>query len=701
VIIAVAVLLSCSEDATAPEETITQPTIPDGPADAVVGAASTYKTSATSNLGHVLQYRFDLDPEGATDYTPWSLADSISVIWPDTGRYALKAQARCAEHTDKFSPWSNAKYVGADVEIVTMPYGPTGDDPVQPTMPGSYCTGIATSSRGHPIEYQWDFDFNALAPNDTSAWDTTTCVTHSWPTIGWYTIRNRARCAIHPEIVSSWSPGLTIRVRVDELPEIRFATHIDQFSKPYQHQEVPSDTVGMFKPFSLSYHGMTSLGSVAGYLFFPLTTGVDLPGANEWSTDLADTIRSFPNTGPDALPSGVFRLAAKCSTDVGALSVVDAGSFERGVCQVVVNYDPDTRIVGVNNSYTVDDVQYNRSIDFMDAIPDTVPFYSWVRIDYEGWDDSRDDKLCASTDPNGCLGFQVAYYKSSVFEPGAQEFSLFQPRGHVQDTDPYSAADSNSFNMASIEYDLYARTVDENGRPDGSPAGVPIVGNYDPTLDSLVVEDHLGNRIDITTIDTITWNFWKGEGWPYICICDTVDFEQAFCGQCGGREYPDNQGTYDYYKSFSFRVKAYGHDHALDPTPTPKNPDGSAIKAWQYMIENSQGQYLNLGRAQKGWFEGSELDVLDEVVRWRVYYPGLLDPNPDPNGDTVFANLPSWLDDDITFYLLGRDTGKNEPDFSQYIFVNGSPSLLNVFPVSALGRRTQERVFTFRIQLVR
>jgi hypothetical protein len=489
---------------------------------------------------------------------------------------------------------------------------------------------------------------------------------------------------------------------IGELPRLVFTTHIADVSRPYTNYDVPKDTVGVLQPFGVSYHGLTVNGLVRGYYFYPFTTGVEIDGQNEWTENLADTLREFPNSGADLIPSGIFRLAAMCVDDAQAESPVDAGNYRTGVCQIVVNYDPDTVIHGVTNSYTIDDVVYEEDVEFEDGIPDTVPFSSWTRILYTGEDDARDGKIaCNEFNPDTCIGFRVGYYKTSSRVRGADEFSLWQPREGMHDTDPHSSTDSNTFHIGSLEYDLTVHAIDELGRPDGTPPSVHIIGNYDPILDSLVVEDHLGNRIDLSIVDTVEWNFWRGEGWPYVCQCDTVDLPQEACSpaSCAGRTYPRNRGTYDYYKQFTIHIKAWGHDH-------PKDPSGSGIKEWRYYVKNSQGEFINFSKGLAGWFpyevDGEkQLNHVDDVFRWRVLYPGLLSPNPDPLGDTVFANLPWFLDQDMTFFFLGRDSGQGDPEFSQSIFINGKESVINVFPATEFGRWTKERVFAFRITLVR
>jgi hypothetical protein len=482
---------------------------------------------------------------------------------------------------------------------------------------------------------------------------------------------------------------------IGKLPRTVFSTHIAGVSTPFTYYDIPKDTVGVLEPFDISYHGMTTNGLVRAYKFYPLTTGVFIDGQDEWNEELGDTLRKFENTEDDFIPSGIFKFAATCIDDAQAESPVDAGQYRRGVCRVVVNWDPETVIHGLTSSYTIDDVVYKEPINFTDGVPDTVPFDSWVLVEYSGEDDDRDGKIsCSEFYPDSCIGFRVAYTKDSDRVRGSFEFSLWQPRDGVHDTDPHSSTDSNTFHIGSLEYDLTVHAIDEHGQPDGTPPSVHVIGNYDPTLDSVAVEDHLGNRIDLSTVDTIEWNFWKGEGWPYVCNCDTVDAVPAFCNplQCQLREYPDLGGTWMYYKKFSVHIKAWGHDH-------PKDPTGSGLKAWRYLVKNEQNEFINLGKGTAGWFESEkdgdmQVNELDDVIRYKRLYP-------DESGDSVFEALPSWLDQELTFLLLGRDTSTREPEFEQSIFINGQKSVINVFMTSGLGRWTEERVFAFRIRLVR
>jgi hypothetical protein len=256
--------------------------------------------------------------------------------------------------------------------------------------------------------------------------------------------------------------------------------------------------------------------------------------------------------------------------------------------------------------------------------------------------------------------------------------------------------------------------VDELGRPDGTPPSIDIVGNWPPTLDSVAIVDHLGNSLDLSVVDTLTWNFWMGEGFPYECECDTVDKPSSFCRNatdpfdCQFRTWPDNGGSFDFYKKFSFSIQAFGHDNPKDPPPLATDPSGSGLKAWNYRVMNKQGQVVDLGKSVYGWFEIRDnsgdlvLNALDDKVGLTVFYPGPFTPEPDPMGDTVFENLPAWLDKEYTVIITARDTPvRAATEFRQTIWINGTERLINSFGDSTLGRRTQEKMFAFYIQLVR
>ncbi|MDH3217753.1 MAG: hypothetical protein OEN01_16005, partial [Candidatus Krumholzibacteria bacterium] len=244
-----------------------------------------------------------------------------------------------------------------------------------------------------------------------------------------------------------------------ELPEIRFATNIRNVITPYNPTAL--DTVGMFRPFAISYHGIAAQGKIDAYRFFSLTPGVELDGANVWSTDLSDTVRVFANIDPQAIPSGIFRLAVQCRDSKGAVSLVDAATFRQGVCQVVINFEPDTELFQVLNTYEVGGSWFTEAVDFSDETPDTVPYRSWVTLFYRGSDRRSnsgallDSSLCQDV-VNECLRYQVGFTSRSDQIPGFSFTSRWLPDGG-EDNNEFGTADSTSMNMGTVEYDLRVR----------------------------------------------------------------------------------------------------------------------------------------------------------------------------------------------------------------------------------------------------
>ncbi|UCG51252.1 MAG: hypothetical protein JSW58_13805 [Candidatus Latescibacterota bacterium] len=549
------------------------------------------------------------------------------------------------------------------IEMISTPSRPTGPHQTTPGLLETYCTEGATSSEGHPIEYQFDFD--ADGAHAISEWTESPCAQHFWSTPDEVVVKARARCALHPDRMSEWSEGLTVSVgQVTELPEIHFTTSITKvidgtpttITKPYDPAVL--DTVGMIRPFAISYHGTTVNGMIRAYKFFSMTPGVELEGENLWTTDLTDTLRFFPNRGAEKLPSGVFQLGVQCRDDAGAESPVDAVEFTEGVCQIAVNYDPDTRIIGVLSSYVVGGQPQSEYLDFTDEVPDTVPFRSWITLMYDGWDSPFDSSLCQD-DINKCLTYQVNYTRDSDRVPGANATIRWLPDGG-EDNNPFGTADSTSMNVGSLEYEIRARSIDENNRPDGTPATVQIVGNFDPTLDTFWIRNHDGTMVPDT--DTLVWDWWNPA-------------REGF-----NLEDPTNVLR---FKEFYFVIEATGHDHW-------KDPDGSGVKSWYYEFRHTDdpSRFEEFGRANS-WVEGITVNALSDTFRVRFEYPF-----EDVNGDSVFDNLPPWVNEGYDYIVKGRDTANFE-EFSQFMYVNGQKTLINQYTTSSLGRWTQEGSLNF------
>jgi hypothetical protein len=485
---------------------------------------------------------------------------------------------------------------------------------------------------------------------------------------------------------------------IDDLPEIRFRVWREEIlpdcntpsnlTKEWRELEydpfVPP-TVGMFRPFRIVYEGFTQNGGILEYQWFPLNQAIvvdesDL--ANIWTADLGDTLRRFSNIGNYALPSGVFRLAAQCRDAADALSIIDAGRFTEGVCQIHVNFDPQTEIFKVINSYTLDDVPTTEEVIFWDDKPDTLPFQSWITLFYRGANDSivdipcgseilevpipRDSSLCAD-DTNKCLSYQVSYKRWSDRFQFATGRSAWLPQ-NGEDNNPFGVSDSTSMNIGSVEYEVSVRTLDEYGLEDGTPAAIEVIGNFDPNLDTYFLKDHLGNEVHDG--DTLTWNWWQ---WADSTANWAVPQEEAWTR-----------------KRFYFTIEATGRDH-------PKETQ-TGVEAWYYIFYDLAGEFRRFARAAS-WVEGVDVGVLADTFKvdftWNPFFPA-----PDIQGDSVFANLPTWLNMDYDFTVKGRDT-RNGQQFAQFMFVNGRQDLINSYPTSQLGRWTQEGRMRFYIRIIR
>jgi hypothetical protein len=429
-------------------------------------------------------------------------------------------------------------------------------------------------------------------------------------------------------------------------------------------------------------------GRVRGYTFYPLSTVIVIPGANIWTEDLSDTLRSFPNTVTDRIPAGSFRFAARCIDDAGAQSQVDGGQFRRGVAQVVVNFDPNTWMTQVRSTTFYPGSTVVKTINFTDSKPDTVPYKSWITMFYYAHDDRRDTRLCSVADPDECINYNIKLIRQSErLGTAGYEDSGWLPRNGVHDSDANSTADSNTVDIASFEYDLYASAVDENGTRDGTPATVHIIGNYDPSLDTFSMDDQFGAPLNTAAIDTVEWNFYKGIGWPYTEKSDTVQSDGV------------------YYKEFGFTIHATGHDDKRDPV-------GSAVKTWRFgtytdfQSLSNPGTFWVIGRSGPAWFPGTANNQLTELVKVHLRYN-------DANGDDLFADPPGYVNQVITLVFYGRDTQLLEPDFSQYVYWDlvtppatagtgvSMRNLINSFGAETSGRWTPVKIVHFYLRFTR
>jgi hypothetical protein len=254
----------------------------------------------------------------------------------------------------------------------------------------------------------------------------------------------------------------------------------------------------------------------------------------------------------------------------------------------------------------------------------------------------------------------VSYSRFSARFPYSTGRTSWLPEGG-EDNNRFGTTDSTSINIGSVEYEVFVRTLDEYGKADGTPAQIDLVGNFDPTLDSLYMMDHLGNRV--FDGDTIYWNWWKPTN------TDTF-----------------NEQTIQFEKKFHFSVNAFGHDH-----PTEFE---SGVKNWLYFFFDMDGVFNRFARAG-AWVSGQTVNTISDSLKVTFSYSPA-----DPLGDEIFADPPVWTNKAYDLVIRGRDTVVGE-EFNQFMYILGDKVLINSYPHSDLGRWTEERTMRFYLKFFR
>ena len=143
-------------------ETVSTPSIPSGPSSGIVGQSLSFSTGgSSSNLGHSVEYRFDW---GDGTFSTWGSA-SVNHVYTTAGLFSVKAQARCASHTEVLSGWSSGKSVSVSGYILSISVQGSGSVSKSPEKtsynPNENVTLTAQPSTG----YTFDHWFGDLSGN--------------------------------------------------------------------------------------------------------------------------------------------------------------------------------------------------------------------------------------------------------------------------------------------------------------------------------------------------------------------------------------------------------------------------------------------------------------------------------------------------------------------------------------------------------
>ncbi len=190
-------------------ETVSQPGAPSGNLTPVPNQNYIYTTTgATSNNGHVLEYRFNW---GDGTSSAWSTAKSAQHAWTTNGQKSITIDARCQQHTDKTNTSAATVVEVMPAETVSKPGAPTGELVPAPNQDYAYATTGATSNLGHEIEYQFSWGDGSF-----SDWSSSTSASHAWANDGARNVTVTARCKLHTEKTNT-SSATTVQVVTPEV----------------------------------------------------------------------------------------------------------------------------------------------------------------------------------------------------------------------------------------------------------------------------------------------------------------------------------------------------------------------------------------------------------------------------------------------------------------------------------------------------
>jgi hypothetical protein len=455
---------------------------------------------------------------------------------------------------------------------------------------------------------------------------------------------------------------LQFLARVKGVPTVKFWTNVGSGDVPYSPQAI--DTISMFVPFNIKFSATTVNNVITGYRWsyggrvFPDYNG---DGNADWlipasQSEVVDVL--LPNSGNDKLPSGLFSFKGIARDEAGALSKSDLVTDE-GVCKVVVNHDPDTRMDAACQVFFTPQssgVLESLTVNFLDDIPDTLPDSSLVRMSYWGWDDPK-DRANLQYNPPRPIRFQFAYNRWAIDEYGlkvANKLSPWYPLKNPEDTNPgagvsdlYRDRDSTTMRIGTFDYKFSVRSFDEQNRSDGTPSVVSFWGNFAPRIDSVRTGfwDRQGlppvaRVFHFTRNDTIVVG-WNGS--PFAARGDTLSpYETLPAGSV-----PDRTLT----KSFRFTIRAGGHDDRRDPV-------GSGIKGWRYRITDPE-QDLAYSKENEWIFNGPR-NVLNQECSFSITVPFPSSPAANAHiTDSLVHNPPRFLGAQ-TIEVVGKDDKESE-----------------------------------------
>ncbi len=423
--------------------------------------------------------------------------------------------------------------------------------------------------------------------------------------------------------------------KVDCVPVTKFWTSHDGIDWTTYESSL-LDTISMFQPVHIRFWAETCNDHITGYRWIyggKVYPDENNDGVPEWKIPPPETLTvSINNDVQEFLPSGDLYLKVLARDDAGSVSKANILTGE-GVCQIVINHDPDTRILYGDNYFTMQSGDTAiRTIEFSDGAIDTLPYNSRLRLHYMGWDDTKD---ILEYDPPLPIRFQYMFERwGRAFDGSSSNYSTpWYPTKKAEDTNCYADEDSVTMRVGSNEYIFAARAFDEQYRSDGTPDTVRFYGNYSPNIDQaelgIYSPPFSENFIPITS-DTLYINIAT----PMLAMGDT-------CNAYSVSPNPET-GLITYF--YRFLIKASGHDDRRDP------PD-SGIRSWMFSIETEEDYYY---RKEEEWISDFPVNEMEQECIFKLVVPADSTYSYMWPDSSFVSQQPGWMGDQV-LVVYGKD----------------------------------------------
>jgi hypothetical protein len=262
----------------------------------------------------------------------------------------------------------SSNWIASNAEVISTPATPDGPTSGMVGMSYTFTAGGSSSNLGHPIQYF--FDWGDGTNSDWLAVGTTSA-SKTWTTTGVFTVKVRARCATHTNVVSNWSRlAVSIGVETVSAPTTPIGPTFGVVNN-YSQTEYPFD-----KSYSYTTGGSTSsLGHPVQYFidwgdgtnsgWLPVTPNMTISASQTWTKGGVFTIKA----------------TARCATDTSFVS-----NPSDGLVVTVESVSPPNMLIGPVNVLPNTQYTYSTGGAFSNLSGHQVQyFFDWGDNTNSGW----------------------------------------------------------------------------------------------------------------------------------------------------------------------------------------------------------------------------------------------------------------------------------------------------------------------------